>query len=58
MGHLLKIIAVIITITYSLHLVNASSDLLVFSGFAVILLCLYFLLTELNNVFEKLKTKL
>jgi hypothetical protein len=34
MIHILKIIAVIILITYSLQLVNAQSDLLVFGGLA------------------------
>ncbi|WP_439555866.1 hypothetical protein [Dyadobacter sp.] len=58
MQHLLKVLAAIIVITYSLHLVNARNDLLVFSGVAVILAALYFLFRELDQVFEQLKSKL
>jgi uncharacterized membrane protein YgdD (TMEM256/DUF423 family) len=57
MQHILKVLAVIVVITYSLRLVNAQSDWLVFSGIAVILLSLYFLFHELDQILEQLKSK-
>ncbi|WP_200942723.1 hypothetical protein [Dyadobacter sp. Leaf189] len=58
MQHLLKMLAVIIVITYSLRLVNAEHDLLVFSGLAVILAALYYLFRELDHILQLLKSKL
>ncbi|MCE7059174.1 hypothetical protein [Dyadobacter sp. CY343] len=58
MQHILKVLAAIVVITYSLHLVNAENDLLVFSGLAVILAAIYFLFRELDLIFEQLKSKL
>jgi len=58
MKYILKIIAIIVAITYSLKLVNAQSDLLVFGGLAIVGLCLYFFVIELNNIFNLIKSKL
>ncbi|WP_169739225.1 hypothetical protein [Dyadobacter crusticola] len=58
MQHLLKVLAAIIVITYSLRLVNAQNDLLVFSGLAVILAALYYVFQELDHILEQLKSKL
>ena len=58
MKYILKIIAIIVAITYSLKLVNAQSDLLVFGGLAIVGLCLYFFAIELNNIFNLIKSKL
>lgn len=57
MIHILRLIAVIIAITYALQLVNAQSDWLVFSGLAVIGAALYFLVIELKQIFTQLKSK-
>ncbi|WP_192579161.1 hypothetical protein [Dyadobacter aurulentus] len=58
MQHFLKLLAAIIVITYSLRLVNAQNDLLVFSGLGIILLSMYLLLRELDQLFELFKSKL
>jgi hypothetical protein len=58
MQHFLKVLAVIIVITYALPLVNAQSDLLVFGGVAIIIGALYFMLNELNQILQQLKSKL
>ncbi|WP_165940021.1 hypothetical protein [Dyadobacter psychrotolerans] len=58
MIHILKIIAIIIAITYSLKLVNSQSDLLVFGGLAVIGCALYFFFNELNEILNLIKSKL
>lgn len=58
MLHFLKILAVIVAITYSLRLVNAQSDWLVFGGLALIGSALYFAGKELDQIFEQLKSKL
>jgi len=58
MIHILKIIAVVIAITYSLKLVNAQSDLLVFGGLAMIGAALYYLLQQFNDILALLKSKL
>ena len=58
MIHILKIAAVIIVVTYALRLVNAQSDLLVFTGLAVIGLSLYFLYIVLGQIVNQLKSKL
>lgn len=58
MIHILKIVAVIIVVTYALRLVNAQSDLLVFTGLAVIGLSLYFLYIVLGQIVNQLKSKL
>jgi hypothetical protein len=58
MTHILKIIAILITVTYSLKLVNAQSDLLVFGGLAIIGVALYFFIIEINQIFTHLKSKL
>ena len=58
MIHILKIVAVIIVVTYALRLVNAQSDLLVFAGLAVIGLSLYFLYIVLGQIVNQLKSKL
>ncbi len=57
MKHILRLIAVIIAITYALKLVNAQSDWLVFSGLAVIAAALYFLAIELKQIFTQLNSK-
>lgn len=58
MIHILKIVAVIIVVTYALRLVNAQSDLLVFTGLAIIGLALYFLYIVLGQIVNQLKSKL
>lgn len=58
MIHILKFIAAIVVITYALRLVNAQSDILVFSGLAIIALSLYFVFTVFEKIFTQLKTKL
>jgi hypothetical protein len=58
MIHILRIIAVIIAITYSLQLVNSRSDLLVFGGLAIVGLSVYFLFNEFRVIFNQLKSKL
>jgi chromate transport protein ChrA len=58
MIHILKIIAVIILITYSLQLVNAQSDLLVFGGLAIIGVAVYLLVTDFSQFINLLKSKL
>ncbi|MDQ6477544.1 hypothetical protein [Dyadobacter sp. LHD-138] len=58
MIHILKIIAIITAITYSLQLVNSQSDLLVFGGLAVVGASLYFFIIELKEIFTFLKSKL
>ena len=58
MQHFLKLLAAIIVITYSLRLVNAQNDLLVFSGLGIILLSMYLLLRELDQLFDLFKSKL
>lgn len=58
MIHILKIIAIITAITYSLKLVNSQSDLLVFGGLAVVGTALYFFIIELKEIFTFLKSKL
>ncbi|WP_414617661.1 hypothetical protein [Dyadobacter sp. 32] len=57
MGYVLKLIAVIVTITYALRLVNAQSDLLVFAGLGIVGLSVYFFFFELNKIFNHLKPK-
>ena len=57
MQHFLKVLAVIVVITYALPLVNAQSDLVVFGGLAIILAALYFMLQEFNQILEQLKSK-
>lgn len=57
MIHILRLIAVIVTITYALKLVNAQSDWLVFSGLAVIGGALYFLVIDLKRIFTQLKSR-
>jgi hypothetical protein len=51
-------IAVITAITYSLQLVNSQSDVLVFGGLAIVVLSLYYIVTEFNKLFTHLKSKL
>ncbi|WP_171037940.1 hypothetical protein [Dyadobacter luticola] len=58
MAHILKIILVIVAITYSLKLINAQSDLLVFSGLAIVGAALYFITTDLTNLLDQIKSKL
>lgn len=58
MIHILRIIAVIVAITYSLHLVNSRSDLLVFGGLAIVGISIYFLFIEFRAIFNQLKSKL
>jgi chromate transport protein ChrA len=58
MIHILKIIAVIILITYSLQLVNAQSDLLVFGGLGIIGVAVYLLVTDFSQFINLLKSKL
>lgn len=58
MIHILKIIAVLIAITYSLKLVNAQSDLLVFGGLAIAGAALYYLVQQFYEIFNLLKSKL
>jgi len=58
MKYILKIIAILIAITYSLKLVNSQSDLLVFGGLAIVGLSLYFFVIELSNIFNLIKSKL
>jgi hypothetical protein len=58
MIHILKIIAILIAVTYSLPLVNAHSDLLVFGGLAIIGAALYYLLQQFNDILTLLKSKL
>lgn len=58
MIHILKIIAVLVAITYSLKLINSESDLLVFSGLGVIGLSVYYITNELFKVISQLKSKL
>jgi len=58
MKYLLKIVAVLIVITYSLSLVNAQSDLLVFGGVAIIGSAIYFLVADLNQFFSSFKSKI
>jgi hypothetical protein len=58
MIHILKIAAVVIVITYALRLVNAQSDLLVFSGLAIVGAALYFLYIILGQIVHQLKSKL
>lgn len=58
MIHILKIAAVVIVITYALRLVNAQSDLLVFSGLAIVGAALYFLYIVLGELVNQLKSKL
>ena len=58
MIHILKIITIIIAITYSLKLVNAQSDLLVFGGLAIVAAALCLFVIEVNKIFTHLKSKL
>lgn len=58
MIHILKIIAIISTITYALQLVNSQSDSLVFGGLAIIGTAVYFLFSILKEVFNFLLSKL
>ncbi|SKB52586.1 hypothetical protein [Dyadobacter psychrophilus] len=58
MKYFLKIVAVIIVITYSLKLINAQSDLLVFGGLAIIGSAIYFLVADLNQFFSSSKSKI
>ncbi|MCF0075037.1 hypothetical protein LZD49_31425 [Dyadobacter sp. CY261] len=57
MIHILKIAAVVIVVTYALRLINAQSDLLVFSGLAIIGLAFYFLYNVLEQIVNQLKSK-
>jgi hypothetical protein len=58
MTHILKILLVIVVITYSLKLINAQSDLLVFGGLAIVGSALYFLVADLNSFLNRIKSKL
>lgn len=58
MINILKIIAVIIAITYSLRLVNSQSDLLVFGGIAAVGVAVYVFAIVLYKIFVQLKSKL
>ncbi|MCF0051541.1 hypothetical protein LXM25_15850 [Dyadobacter sp. LJ53] len=58
MKYFLKIVAVIIVITYSLKLVNTQSDLLVFGGLVIIGGAVYLLVTDLNQFFSSFKSKI
>lgn len=58
MIHILKIAAVVIVVTYALRFVNAQSDLLVFTGLAIIGLSFYFLYIVLGQIVNQLKSKL
>lgn len=58
MMHILKIVAVIIVVTYALRLVNAQSDWLVFAGLGIIGLSFYFLYIVLGQIVNQLKSKL
>lgn len=58
MIYILKIIAVIIAITYSLQLVNSQSDLLVFGGLAIVASSMFYLISEFTKLFTHLKSKL
>lgn len=55
---ILKIIAVLFAITYSLRLVNAQSDLMVVAGLAIIGAAVYLFAVELNKMITHLKSKL
>ena len=58
MEYILKVILVIVAITYSLQLVNSQSDLLVFGGLAFIGAALFYLFTELKTLLKQIKSKL
>ena len=58
MIHILKMIAVLIAITYSLRLINAQSDLLVFGGLAVAGSALFYLVQQFSEIFKLFKSKL
>jgi hypothetical protein len=58
MKYFLKVLAVIIVITYSLQLVNSQSDLLVFGGLAIIGSAFYLLVADLNQFFSSFKSKI
>ncbi|MCE6989911.1 hypothetical protein [Dyadobacter sp. CY323] len=58
MEYILKVILVIVAITYSLQLVNSQSDLLVFGGLAFIGAALFYLFGEIKNLLKQIKSKL
>ena len=58
MIYILKLLAVIVTITYALRLINSQSDLLVFGGLAIIGLAVYFFFFEINKMLHRLNSKL
>ena len=57
MRYLLKLFAGLVTITYSLRLINSQSDLLVFAGLGVVVLAISFFFFELNKVLNHLHPK-
>ncbi len=58
MKYLLKILAVIIVITYSLRLVNSQSDVLVLSGLAIIGSSVYLLARDLDRFLSSLNSEI
>jgi hypothetical protein len=58
MKHILKILAVIILITYALKLINAQSDLLVFGGLAIIGGAVYILTVDFSQFVNNLKSRI
>ncbi|MCF2487418.1 hypothetical protein [Dyadobacter sp. CY347] len=58
MKYLLKILAVIIVITYALRLINSQSDLLVMGGLAIIGASIYLLVRDLNHYLNSLNSEI
>lgn len=58
MKNILTIIAVIIAISYSLRLINAQSDLLVFIGLGAAGFACYVFVLVLTKIFNQFKSKL
>jgi len=58
MKYIFRILAVIILITYALNLVNAQSDLLVFTGLAIIGAAIYMLFAGFDLVINLFKSKI
>jgi hypothetical protein len=58
MKHILKILAVIILITYALKLINAQSDLLVFGGLAIVGGAVYILAVDFSQFVNNFKSRI
>jgi hypothetical protein len=58
MLHFIKLLAVIVVITYALRFINAQSDLLVFAGLAIAGTAVYLGGKEISFLFDQLKSKL